>query len=199
MVSNGVLVLNRNWMAIHVCSVERAIGLLVQDLAQVVTADYRTYNFNSWRALSAHIAEDGNHFVHAPNFRLAVPEVVLLTRFHRVPPRIVKFNRRNIYLRDGFTCQYCGRKPPKEELTIDHVVPRARGGRSEWENVVLACQRCNARKGSRLVDEIPMHLHRQPQKPHWLSIVHHSMKGHDRPMWQKFVDTAYWTADLEQD
>ncbi len=199
MMSNGVLVLNRNWMAIHVCSVPRAVSLLVQDLAQVVTEDYRTYNFNSWRDLSVHIETEGNRFIHSPTFRLAVPDVILLTRFNRVPPRVVKFNRRNIYLRDHFMCQYCGTKPVKEELTIDHVVPRSRGGRSEWENVVLACQRCNAKKGNRLLPDLPMALRKQPRKPHWLSIVRHSMKGQNRPVWQKFVDAAYWNADLEQD
>lgn len=199
MVSQGVLVLNRNWLAIHVCSIQRAISLLVQDLAQVVTEDYQTHSFNSWRALSAHVEADGNQFIHAPSFRLMVPEVILLTGFHRVPPRAVKFNRRNIYLRDHFMCQYCGCKPAREELTIDHVLPRSRGGRSEWENVVLACQSCNARKGSRLLTEINMKPMRKPVKPHWLTIIRHNLKGQDRPVWQKFVDSAYWNVDLEQD
>jgi len=185
-------------MAIHVCSVQRAIGLLVQDLAQVVTEDYQTYNFTSWQSLSAHVATEGNQFIHAPGFRLMVPEVILLTQFNRVPPRSVKFNRRNIYLRDNFTCQYCGTKPPREELTIDHVVPRSRGGRSSWQNVVLACQKCNARKGNRRLEEFNMGLRKQPKKPNWTSIVRHSMKRHNRPVWRKFVDQAYWNADLEE-
>jgi 5-methylcytosine-specific restriction endonuclease McrA len=198
MVSNGVLVLNRNWMAIHVCSVERAITLLVQGLAQVVGDDYRTYSFESWRALSCAVAADGDKFINAPSFRLAVPDVILLTRFHQIPPRAVKFNRRNIYIRDNFTCQYCGCKPPREELTIDHVHPKSKGGRSEWENVALACQKCNARKGNRLLSEISMSLARRPRKPHWLSIVQHALGRVDRPQWQRFVDAAYWNVDLDQ-
>ncbi|MBI5153970.1 HNH endonuclease [Candidatus Poribacteria bacterium] len=199
MTNSGVLVLNRNWMAIHVCTVPRSISLLVQGLAQVVTEDYRTYSFESWRELSLHVQSEGNRFIHSPSVRLMVPEVILLTRFHRVPPRMVKFNRRNIYIRDQMTCQYCGRKPAREDLTIDHVVPKSRGGRSEWENVVLACQACNARKGSHLLGEIHhIALLRKPRKPHWVSIIRHTLKGQERPIWQKFVDAAYWNVDLEE-
>ncbi len=200
MQAQNVLVLNRNWLAIHVCSLQRAISLLVQDLAQVVTEDYQTHDFSSWRELSAHVRSEGNQFIHAPGFRLMVPEVILLTGFNRVPPRAVKFNRRNIYLRDHFMCQYCGAKPAREDLTIDHVLPKSKGGRSEWENVVLACQKCNARKGNRLIEQIPnMHLLKPPRKPHWLTIVRYAMRGQQRPTWQKFVDVAYWNVDLDTD
>ncbi|MDK2970318.1 MAG: hypothetical protein PWP23_73 [Candidatus Sumerlaeota bacterium] len=198
MIANGVLVLNRNWTAIHVTSVQRAITLLVQDLAQVVDDNYRTYDFNSWRELSAYVDTEGNQFIHSPSFRMVIPEVILLTSYHRVPPRAVKFNRRNIYIRDGYKCQYCGRKPPREELTIDHVVPRSRGGRSEWENVVLACQSCNAKKGNRLLQDTPMQLPRAPKKPNWISIVRHTLKAQSRPAWQRYVDMAYWNVDLEE-
>ena len=198
MISGGVLVLNRNWMAIHVCSVQRAIALLVQDLARVVTEEYQTHNFTSWAELSAHVQAEGNQFLHSPSIRLMIPEVILLTRYNRLPPRLVKFNRRNIYVRDHFTCQYCGRKPPREDLTIDHVLPKSRGGRSEWENVVLACQRCNAKKGSMLLEHAPMQLIRVPKRPHWLAIIRQAMKGAERPLWQKFVDVAYWNVDLEE-
>ncbi|MGF1573267.1 MAG: HNH endonuclease [Sumerlaeia bacterium] len=199
MVSNGVLVLNRNWLAIHVCSIQRAMSLLVQDLAQVVTDDYQTLDFNSWREVSDVLgSESDEQFLHTPNFKVKVPEVILLNSFHRVPPRAVKFNRRNIYLRDNFQCQYCGVKPAKEELTIDHINPRSKGGISEWENVVLACQRCNSRKGSTLLENSTLRLMKPARKPHWLTIVRHSLSKHNRPTWQKFVDQAYWTAKLDE-
>lgn len=204
MLTNGVLVLNRNWQAIHVCSVNRAIALLVQDLAYVVTENYETYNFDSWRSFSQ-AAEEAEamgrsvRYIHSPSFRLRVPDVILLTRYTRVPPRTVKFNRRNIYLRDNYQCQYCGCKPCREELTIDHVNPRSRGGRSTWENVVLACQDCNSRKGSKLLPIKGMALLKQPKKPHWLAVVRASMRGPDRPAWSRFVDVAYWNADLDED
>jgi 5-methylcytosine-specific restriction endonuclease McrA len=199
MLSEGVLVLNRNWTAVHVCDVKRAIVLLVQDLAQVVTEDYQTHDYHSWRELSEHVAADGNLFVRTPSFRLLVPEVIRLIGYHRMPPRIVKFNRRNIYLRDSYTCQYCGHRPAREDLTIDHIIPRSRGGRSTWENVVLACIQCNVTKSNRTPEEARMHLRRPPRRPHWLATLRHTLKRPDRPIWQKFVDAAYWDVVLEED
>ncbi|CAN5381163.1 HNH endonuclease [soil metagenome] len=199
MLSQGVLVLNRNWLAVHVCSVRRALALLCQDYARVVAADYQIHDFASWRELSTHVGREGNQFIHTPNFQLLVPEVILLTGFTRMPPRTVKFNRRNIYMRDHYTCQYCGVKPAKEELTIDHIVPRSRGGRSTWENVVLACQRCNSIKGSMLPNEAAMALTKPAKRPHWMSTLRNTLKGPERPIWQKFVDAAYWHVALEEE
>lgn len=197
MLNAGVLVLNRNWTAVHICNVKRAIILLVQDLAHVVTEDYQTYDFSSWIELSEHVAQEGNQFIRTPSFRLLVPEVIRLMGYHRMPPRVVKFNRRNIYLRDSYTCQYCGRKPAREDLTIDHIIPRSRGGRSVWENVVLACMKCNVTKSNRTPLEAEMQLRRQPKRPHWLAALRYSLQGPERPIWQKFVDEAYWEVVLD--
>ncbi len=200
MLNQGVLVLNRNWTAIHVCSLRRALVLLFQDLAKVVTEDYQTYDFNSWRELSQHVSIEGNNVIRTPTFHLLVPEVILLVAYHRMPPRFVKFNRRNIYLRDRYTCQYCGRRPPREDLTIDHIIPRSRGGRSTWDNVVLACLRCNVAKGNRTPGEAGVNLQRPPKRPHWMATLRHTLRGGpERPLWQKFVDAAYWNVVLEED
>lgn len=198
MLSQGVLVLNRNWMAVHISSVRRALSLVVQDYARIISEDYQIYDFDSWRELSQHIERDGNDFIHTPNFQVLVPEVILLTGFGRMPPRTVKFNRRNIYMRDHYTCQYCGTRPAKEELTIDHIVPRSKGGRSSWENVVLACQSCNSRKGNLTVEQAHMQLRRPPKKPHWMATLRNTLRGPERPLWQKFVDAAYWNVALEE-
>lgn len=198
MLSQGVLVLNKNWIAVHVCSVKRAVGLVVQDYARIVGSDYQIHDFNSWRELSRHVEARGNQFIHTPTFQFLVPEVILLTGFQRMPPRTVKFNRRNIYMRDHYTCQYCGIRPPKEELTIDHVIPRSRGGRSVWENVVLACQGCNSRKGDLLPEDARMQLLKVPKRPHWMSTLRNTLRGPERPIWQKFVDVAYWNVALEE-
>ncbi len=199
MLSQGVLVLNRQWMAIHVCSVRRALTLLAQDYARVISEDYRTHDFDSWRQVSQHVEEHGNDFIYTPTFRLLVPEVILLTGFNRLPPRTVKFNRRNIYMRDHYTCQYCGVRPPKEELTIDHIIPRSKGGRSTWENVVLACQTCNSHKGSKTPAEAGMQLRKAAKRPHWLATLRSTLKGPERPIWQRFVDAAYWNVALEEE
>lgn len=199
MLNDGVLVLNRHWNAVHVCSVRRALILLASDMARIVTEDYATYDFDSWRDLSMEMAENGNRFVRTPAFRILIPEVILLTEYHRTPPRVVKFNRRNIYIRDSYTCQYCGRRPPREDLTIDHILPRSRGGKSTWDNVVLACLQCNVRKSDRLPDECNMKLAQPPRRPHWLATLRHTLRGHNRPIWQKFVDAAYWEVVLDEE
>ena len=198
MLSQGVLVLNRNWIAVHICSVRRAMSLVYQGCARVVSADYQVHDFTSWEALSRHVDRHGNEFIRTPSAQILVPEVILLSGFMRMPPRTVKFNRRNIYLRDQYTCQYCGVRPSKEHLTIDHIIPRSKGGRSTWENVVLACQSCNAHKGSFLAHEVGMKLLKPAHRPHWLATLRHNLRGPERPIWQRFVDAAYWEVQLDE-
>jgi 5-methylcytosine-specific restriction endonuclease McrA len=196
MLDQSVLVLNRDWLAINVCNVRRALCFLYRDIARVVTEEYETYDFDYWRELSRYADE---RIIRTPTFKLKIPDVIMLTRFGKCPPRHIKFNRRNIFLRDNYTCQYCGRKPPKDDLTIDHVVPRSLGGRSEWENVVLACTDCNTRKGGRGPHDLAMKLLRKPRKPHWLSCVRFPMTNVNRQAWQKFIDHAYWTVALKEE
>ncbi|MEE9386597.1 MAG: HNH endonuclease [Nannocystaceae bacterium] len=94
-----------------------------------------------------------------------VPAVVRLLHHTRVGPRVVRFSRRNVYLRDRFTCQYCGRRFAERELTLDHVVPRSRGGRMEWSNIVAACVPCNGRKGRRSPEQVGLCLQALPRQP----------------------------------
>jgi len=192
-----VLVLNRNWIAIQLCTVRRALGLLCQDLAQVVTGDYETYDFESWVELSQYAQTD---IIRTPSKRVAVPEVIKLKRYKGFPPRHVRLSRRNIFLRDNMRCQYCGQTPHSDDLTIDHVVPRSRGGKTIWTNVVLACARCNAQKGNRLPHEADLALLRRPAEPHWLTCSRHWPPGQDvnASAWQKFVDAAYWNVTLRE-
>lgn len=190
-----VLVLNKHWMAIHICSVRRAFALLYQDLARVVTEQFQIHDFESWKDLSRYA--EGN-FVHTPTYRILAPEVILLRRYGKFPKHYVKFNRRNIYQRDHFTCQYCAEKLPREELTIDHIVPRSRGGKSTWTNVVLACVSCNTLKGNMILDKCDMELIHEPKEPHWSTLMRRSMAEKDHALWRKFIDIAYWNVSLEE-
>lgn len=195
MLNESVLVLNRSWIAIHVASVRRALTLLYQGYAKVVSPeDFSTYDFDSWKDLSEN-AED--YCIHTVNFKIRVPEVIVLTIFNGVHRRDVKFSRRNIFERDKVTCQYCGKKYKKNELTLDHVVPRSMGGRSTWENLVLACVPCNVKKGSRLPEEAGMPLIRKPRKPRWMPYSGESFDSIRKPSWQRFVDAAYWDVELK--
>src|SRR5207248_4460140 len=137
------LVLNRHWTPISTTSVRRAIVLVVRGAAGVV--DPVTCEVGGWDTWTT--ADPGDApVIRGFDLALRVPEVIVLRHYDGYPVRGVAFTRRNVYRRDGYTCQYCGRRPGVAELTIDHVVPRSRGGGSTWENCVTACRSCNARK-----------------------------------------------------
>jgi 5-methylcytosine-specific restriction endonuclease McrA len=204
--SAPVLALNRVFAPLHVIDVRRALSLLVTGAAEAVDADdphLATYDFTSWRELSALRAEfeaDRHNWVGLVRGRVAAPTVVRLTRFDRHRRRksgrpvgpFVALNRRNIYHRDANTCQYCGRRFPTSELSLDHVTPRSRGGGDSWENLVCACTGCNARKAAKTPHEAGMRLIRPPRAlktPAQLIRLHHAS-------WAQFVDEAYWNVEL---
>lgn len=194
MLNQSVLVLNRSWLAVHVCDVRRALGLLVLGLARVVTEEFETHDFQSWCDLSRFAQAN---YLRTPRFKLLVPEIIVLTEYNAVPPRRVKLSRRNIFERDRYTCQYCGSVPPRSELSIDHVVPRSRGGTTTWRNVVLACTDCNTHKRDLLPREAGMRPRRPPQEPPWRPGAGLRVAAHRRS-WQRFVDAAYWDLKLEE-
>ena len=188
------LVLNRNWQPVRVATVARALVLLWNETARVVDpADYHTYDWADWSALRPH---DEGLLVQAVRFRLRVPEVVMLVCYDRLPQTAVTFSRRNIFKRDRFACQYCGRQPGSEELTLDHVVPRAQGGESSWTNCVLACVECNKRKADRTPEQAGIRLRHKPVRPTWRPL--YAAHGARIASWSKFVSEAYWNAELEK-
>lgn len=191
-----VLVLNRHWLAVHICTVRRALTLLYQGLAQVVAENYQTFDFDSWREISESESAVNTDLVRAPGFQFKVPSVIVLQHYHQCPPRTVRFNRRNIYVRDRFRCQYCGDSPGREKLTIDHVVPRSKGGRSTWNNVVVACVQCNSEKGDRLPAECGMIPSVAPKRPSWFSAFRMIPGERERSAWERFVNAAQWETKL---
>lgn len=188
------LVLNRNWQPVNVATVARALVLVWNENARVVDPDdYRLYSWSDWSELRP---GDGEPFIQAVRLRLRVPEVIVLGEYDRLPTAAVSFSRRNVFKRDHWACQYCGRQPGSEELTIDHVIPRSAGGISTWDNCVLACIGCNKRKADRTPDEAGMRLRKQPSKPAWKPIyVRDSVRIES---WSKFVSETYWTVPLEK-
>lgn len=193
------LVLNRHFYAVHVTDWRRAVSLVYCDHARVVDEEYRTYSFEDWRALSEAMRTHPAGFVRTPTFRIAIPEVIALRFYDRLPPQTVKFTRRNIYEHYGHRCCYCGGRFPTSELNLEHVVPRSRGGRTDWTNVVTACVPCNVRKGDRLPEEAGMRLLLLPSKPRWRGpatlIIRPGLKV--RSSWQRFIDSVYWNAEIE--
>jgi 5-methylcytosine-specific restriction endonuclease McrA len=118
---------------------------------------------------------------------LRMPRVIVLTVFDRVPRRHVRFSRANVMSRDGFMCQYCGERPPRSQLNLDHVVPRAHGGRSTWENVVASCLDCNRRKGGRTPEQAGLRLLRSPARPRWSPLASLPLPHVRHAEWRPFL------------
>ena len=188
------LVLNRNWQPVGVATVARSLTKVWNDTARIVDpADYQQYTWADWAEM---VAQEDEPFIQTQRLRLRVPEVVTLTRYDKLPVNAVTFSRRNVFKRDRFTCQYCGVQPGSEELTIDHVVPRAQGGTSTWTNCVLACIECNARKADRTPQQARMPLRSQPERPIWRPL--YAARGVRIESWSRFVSESYWNVELEE-
>ena len=145
---SSVLVLNRNYTAIQITTARRAFCLLFKEAAEVIAFDddntMSAYDIHSWMELTALRRnfppdDQDEEYVRTVSFDIRVPKIIRLLIYDRLPRQQVKFNRRNIFARDGNRCQYCGRRRPTSELSLDHVVPRSRGGDASWENIVCAC------------------------------------------------------------
>lgn len=200
----SVLVLNRLFMAIHIISVRRAFCLLCKDLAEVVSLEdgqFATYDFASWRELSdyraRHFRQEDDDWVRTVTSEIQAPRVIRLLSYDKLPRQTVKFNRRNIFARDNNQCQYCGKKFPTTELSLDHVIPRSQGGLSTWDNVVCACVRCNVKKGGRTPREAGMSLIRKPEKPRRSPLLNLKLTNRKYQSWKTFLDNAYWSVELK--
>jgi len=200
MLSSDVLVLNKSWVAVNVTSMKRALTLLFQDHARVVhPTDYTLYAFADWCELSRCRENfQSGRFVRTPSFQIRLPEVILLNAFNGFVRREVRLSRRNIFERDQNRCQYCGLHFSKQDLTIDHVLPRSRGGADTWENLVLACVPCNLRKSNRTPEEANMRLRRRPAAPKWLPRFGVQIPRDELISWQRFVDLAYWNTEISE-
>ena len=159
--------LNASLEPLHVVSVRRAIVLLLKEKAEVVEA--------------------ARAKIRSENMALDMPLVIRLVYYVRVPHRLlIPLTRRTILARDQYSCQYCGAQPPKGQLTLDHVIPRSRGGGDSWDNVVAACIPCNQRKGDRRPEEAGMNLRERPAAPRYAAVVLlGKMRGHE--VWRKYV------------
>lgn len=142
-----------------------------------------------------------NGYASTVSFRLAIPDVIRLTRYEKLSEKDVKYTRENVYSHYGNFCGYCGKKFDTKDLNLDHVMPRSRGGKTNWSNMALSCIPCNSRKAARTPEEAGMKLLVTLGRPKW--------KGTQRSLfpepygvkesWQNFIDRAYWTSELEHD
>ena len=192
--STSVLVLNRAFLAVHVVNVRRAFGLIFRDLAEVIDIDdghFANYNFDSWLVISDLRSVEEREFddwIRSVNFLVQVPRVIRLLNFDRVPKQTLRFNRRNLFARDGHRCQYCGKNAPPQQLSMDHVVPRSRGGQTTWENIVCCCVKCNTRKGGRTPKEARMQLLKTPSKPRYNPLLAQKLNNPKYESWRTFLN-----------
>ncbi|MGQ0626599.1 MAG: HNH endonuclease [Phycisphaerales bacterium] len=198
-----VLVLNKLYLAIRVISARRAFTMLARGLAEVIQVDngtYANYDFESWADLAQFQREfesEKHDWVRTVRFQIAVPRVIRVLAYDRLPAQSVKLNRRNLFARDRNQCQYCGHHFTTSELSIDHVNPRAAGGGDSWENLVCACIRCNARKGGRTPEQAQMKLIRRPVMPKRNPLIALRLGQDKYASWKAFLDHAYWSVELK--
>jgi 5-methylcytosine-specific restriction endonuclease McrA len=204
----SVLVLNKFYQAIRVVNVRRAFSMLCKELAEVVHIEtdekgqqrWLNYDFDGWREVSQLKREfepDEYDWIHTVRFQIAVPRIIRLLGYDKLPRQDVKFNRRNIYARDGNRCQYCGKRMPTTELSLDHVVPRSQGGKSSWTNIVCCCVKSNVKKGGRTPEQAHMHLITKPVKPKRSPVINIRLADERYQSWKQFLDNAYWTVELK--
>lgn len=179
--------------------------MLFKAVAEVVSIEdghLELHNFQSWQEVSEFKKENGlaeaeSEWVSTVSHQFQVPRIIRLLFYGRYPGRRISFNRRNIFARDENRCQYCGKRFPTSELSIDHVLPLSRGGRAAWTNVVCACTNCNKRKGGRLAHEVGMTLIRQPVEPRFNPLIRLKIRRKKYYSWKQFLDEAYWSVTLE--
>lgn len=176
--------------------------------ALVLNADFRPLSYfplSLWRWQDAvkavfmnrvNIVSEYDRAVHSPSVEMKLPSVISLKEY--VPAaRKVPFTRFNVFLRDLFTCQYCGENLPSQHLTFDHIVPRSRGGRATWENVVTACEGCNLQKGNKVPNEAKMYPMKWPKRPTTFQLQYAGRGYPPNFLHESWRDFLYWDTELE--
>ncbi len=194
MLHERTLVLNKHWTAVTTTTVRTALVLLYRETARVICPDtYEVFDLDGWIDRSRDLGVDRG--IVTPRHRIQKPEVILLREYGGHPRREVTFSRKNLYRRDNYTCQYCSVRMPTEELSIDHVIPKSRGGKTAWDNCVLACIACNTKKANKTLKEVGFTLVKKPEKPRWSPFEEVGLR--ERPTsWEKFLSDEYWNSEL---
>lgn len=206
-----VLVLNKGFSPIRTTSVRDAFCKITSEAAEIITVEngmYMNYGFSSWAEASEfkqmeimeedELSNDDFDWVHTPSLKLLVPRVIRMLDYEKAPSFQMRLTRKNIYERDNHTCQYCGKKFGTEDLNIDHVIPRSKGGKNTWENLVCSCIKCNRRKKDDTLKESGMKLLSKPHKPKprfRLGVARDSKRYGD---WEHFISSAYWNCELKE-
>jgi 5-methylcytosine-specific restriction endonuclease McrA len=195
--SRPTLVLNKHWSPIQTAPVQEALSLVAKGSAKIIDPKtFEAHDLLSWNDVSKAKGQFEDSVIRSARLSLVAPEVIVLTGYEGLAVRSVVFSRKSLFKRDRYTCQYCGKQPGPSELTIDHVMPKSRGGISSWTNCVLACVECNKFKANRTPDEAKMTLRKVPKKPSWKALAEIPSVAR-RESWEQFLSRAYWEVELE--
>lgn len=203
--SAETLVLNKGWVPITTVSVKEALLLLFKNVAKAVNVDdYSTYDFESWADLGK-VFKNGE-FILTPRLKIPVPDVIVLETYCKIPSQSITFSRANLLQRDMYMCQYCSKQLTTKNFTIDHVIPRSKGGKSTWQNTAVCCGKCNYNKRDRTPEEAGMTLIKKPiEPPHKKYFI--SISPGKKISWDKFLKNGkardmvaselYWNSELK--
>lgn len=161
-----VLVLNKNWQAIHVKTPFEAISMMYANTATALHVSgeeiMQPLSWSQWAQLPY---DDNEKYINTVNNKIRVPKIIILAKYGKVPQRRPKLSKRNIWLRDNYTCQYTGKKIKKNEGNIDHIIPKSKGGKTDWSNLVIACKEINQLKADRTPEQAGLRLIKPPADP----------------------------------
>ena len=168
-IKKPVLVLNKGWVAIRVKTVQDAIKLVFRERALFVEVDdYEVYNWEKWVLLPI---KEQNKIIQTTKNCIRRPEIIVLTNYNKIPSYNVKLTRKNLFIRDNFTCQYTGKKVDFNDADIDHVIPLSKGGKNTWNNLVVASKKINRKKGNKTNGEAGLKLLKKPVKPRYRELM----------------------------
>ena len=183
-----VLVLNRNWQAIDVKCPADAVSMMYSDSATALDIkgkDFMVpYKWSDWIKLPY---DEASEYISTVSAKIKIPKVIVLCRFNKVPMKRPKFSLGGIWSRDNGICQYTGKKLSKNEGNVDHVIPRSRGGKTDWSNCVLAHKEVNAKKADRTPDEAGLKLIKQPSIPRHMPLTYYIKNKHNVKEWDIFL------------
>jgi hypothetical protein len=169
LIDRPVLVLNKSWIPIRIITVKRACTLVFAEKASIILpSDYSLYNWNNWLNFELGEGEIGIEMVHG---KMKLPEVIVLLKFNKANLSGVKLTKRNLYIRDSNVCQYSGKKISSKNADIDHILPKSRGGKTSWENMVVCSKEINRLKGNKTPEEAGLKLIKKPEKPIYTKIM----------------------------
>ena len=191
LLNESVLILNKHFLGIQVTSVQSAVCALVTGKARVIDQNYTQYNLQRWIDFTIENPHEIGYagLIRSPSVILYAPQVIIEPTCEFNSPLIknIRYSRGNILRRDNYTCQYCNKQFAKDALTMDHIIPKSRGGPGSWTNITTACKKCNSKKKDKLLSELGWTLHSTPIKPQWKSHIGAPFNATKRTYWEVFL------------